>query len=98
MGAPEVWVAKDDGSDLIRAEAIAAVGRDYTGTVTARLCDGEGSAVTLVTVVSHEGKHTPDDFHRQLIRVVAQLADAAQATVVSPVWDDHGWRWATEPL
>jgi hypothetical protein len=99
MAAPEVWVAKDDSSDLVRAEAIAAVGRDYTGTVTVRLSGGEGSAVTLVTVASHEGKHTPDDFHRQLVRVVAQLADTAQATVVSPAWDDdHGWHWATEPL
>jgi hypothetical protein len=99
MTAPKVWVAKDDGSDLVRAEAIVAVGRDYTGTVTVRLNDGgEGSAVTLVTVASHEGKHTPDDFHRQLVRVVAQLSDAAQAAVVRPVWDDHGWRWATEPL
>ena len=98
MAAPEVWVAKDDGSDLVRAGAIVAVGRDYNGTVTIRLSSGEGSAVTLVAVASHEGKHTPDDFHRQLLRVVAQLADAAQATVVSPVWDDHGWRWAAEPL
>jgi hypothetical protein len=54
--------------------------------------------VTLVTVASHEGKHTPGDFHRQLVRAVAQLADAAQATMVSPAWDEHGWRWATEPL
>ena len=98
MAAPEVWVAKDDGSDLVRAEAIAAVGRDYNGTVTIRLSGGEGSTVTLVTVASHEGKHTPDDFHRQLVRAVAQLADAAEATVVSPVSDDHGWHWATEPL
>ena len=98
MAAPEVWVAKDDGSDLVRAEAIAAVGRDYTGTVTIHLSSGEASAVTLVTVVSHEGKHTPDDFHRQLVRVMAQLADAAGAAVVRPVWDDQGWRWATEPL
>ena len=79
MSVPEVWVAKDDGSELVRAEAILAVGRDYTGTVTIRLCGSEASAVTLVTVVSHEGKHTPDDFHRQLVRAVAQLADAAQA-------------------
>ena len=98
MAAPEAWVAKDDGSELVRAETIAAVSRDYTGTVTIRLSGGEGSAVTLVTVASHEGKHTPDDFHRQLVRVVAQLADAAQAAVVRPVWDDHGWRWDTEPL
>jgi hypothetical protein len=98
MGAPKVWVAKDDGSDLVRAEAIAAVGRDYTGTVTVRLSGSEGSAMTLVTVTSHEGKHTPDDFHRQLVGVVTQLADAAGAAVVRPVWDDHGWSWATEPL
>jgi len=97
MTAPEVWVAKDDGSELVRAEAIAAVGRDYNGTVTVRV-SGEGSAVTLVTVASHEGKHTPDDFHRQLVRVVAQLSDAAQAAVVRPEWDKHGWRWATEQL
>jgi hypothetical protein len=99
MAAPEVWVAKDDGSDLVRAETIAAAGRDYTGTVTVRLSGGEGSVVTLVSVASHEGKHTPDDFHRQPIRVVApHLPDAAGATVVRPVWDDHDWHWATEPL
>jgi hypothetical protein len=99
MAAPEVWVAKDDGSDLVRAGAIATVGRDYTGTVTARLSGGEGSVVTLVAVTSHEGKHTPDDFHRQLIRVMtAQLSDAARVSVVRPIWDDHDWHWATEPL
>ena len=81
MPTPDVWVAKDDGSDIIRAEAIAAVGRDYNGAVTARLSGGEGSAVTLVAVAPHEGKHTPDGFHRQLIRVVAQLSDAA-----GPLW------------
>jgi hypothetical protein len=98
MAAPEVWVGKDDGSELIRAAAIVAAGRDYTGTITVRLSSGDGSAVTLVAVASHEGKHTPDDFHRELVRVVAQLSDAAQAAVVRPVWSDHGWQWATEPL
>ena len=98
MAAPDVWVAKDDGSELVRAEAIAAVSRDYTGTVTVRLSGGEQSAVTLVTVISHEGKHTPEDFHRQLIRAVAQLGDTAQAAVVHPVWDDQGWAWVIEPL
>ena len=98
MAAAEVWVAKDDGSELVRAEAIAAVSRDYTGSVTVRLSGGEQSAVTLVTVVSHEGKHTPDDLHRQLLRALAQLADTAQAAVVRPVWNEQGWTWATEPL
>lgn len=98
MPAAEIWVAKDDGTELVRARTIAAVSRDYTGTVSVRLSGGEQSAVTLVTVVSPQGKHTPDDFHRQLIRTVAQLADAAQAAVVRPVWDEQGWIWATEPL
>jgi len=99
MTAPEVWVAKDDGSDLVRAAAILIVSRDYTGTVTVRLSGSEGTAVTLVAVASHEGKHTPDDFHRQLTRVLAtQLSDPTQAAVIRPVWDDHGWRWTTEPL
>lgn len=98
MAAPEVWVGKDDGSELVRAGTIAAVSRDYTGTVTIRLAGGEQPTVALVTVASHEGKHTPDDFHRQLLRAMAQLTDAAQAAVVRPVWDDRGWRWANEPL
>jgi hypothetical protein len=98
MAASEVWVAKDDGTELVRAGTIAAVSRDYTGTITVRLSGGEQPAVTLVTVISHEGKPTPEDFHRQLIRAVAQLADTAQAAVVRPVWDDHGWRWANEAL
>ncbi|HEY2127029.1 MAG TPA: hypothetical protein VGH77_07575 [Streptosporangiaceae bacterium] len=99
MAAPDVWVATDDGSDIVRAGDIAAVGRDYNGTVTARLGDGDGSAVTLVAVAAHEGKHTPEDFHRQLIRAVAQLSDAAQAAVVRPAWDERqGWYWVTDPL
>ena len=50
MAAAEVWVAKDDGSELVRAETIVAVGRDYTGTVTIRLSGAEGSAMALVTI------------------------------------------------
>jgi hypothetical protein len=99
MSVPDVWVAKDDGSDIIRAEAIAGVGRDYNGNVTARLAGGEGAAVTLVDFGAHDGSPTPSDFHRQLIKVVAELSDTAQATMVRPVRDDqHGWRWITEPL
>ena len=91
------WVAKDDGSDLIRADAIAGVGRDYNGHITARLA-GEGSAVTLVAPASAVSS-TPEDFHRQLIRIVAELSHTAEASVVRPVWDeDDGWRWITERL
>jgi hypothetical protein len=99
MATPDVWVVREDGSDIVRAEAIAAVSRDRNGTITARLSGGEGSAVTLVTVTPHEAKHTPDGFHRQLVQIVAQLSDTAGAALVRPEWDEpHGWRWVTESL
>ena len=99
MDAREVWVAKDDGSDIIRTEVIAGVGRDYNGNITARLAGGEGAVVTLVDPTGHHGTDTPGDFHRQLLKVVAELSDAAEAVIVRPVHDDqHGWRWITEPL
>src|ERR1700748_1400055 len=87
-----VWVAKDDGSDIVRADTIAGVGRDYNGDITARLSGGEGSAVTLVTPGTSDSPHTPEDFHRQLIKIVAELTHTAEATMVRPVWDEaHGW-------
>lgn len=99
MTAPDVWVAKDDGSDLIRAAAIAGVGRDYNGAVTTRMAGSEAKAVTLVMPGPQDGEGTPGDFHRQLIRVVASLAATAEAVVVRPVCaEPHGWRWVTEPL
>ena len=98
VDARTVWVAKDDGSDIIRAGAIAGVGRDYNGNITARLEGGEGSAVTLVAPTPN-CPSTPNDFHRQLIKLAAQLSDAAQASVVRPVCDEkNGWQWVSEPL
>ena len=98
VDARTVWVAKDDGSDIIRAGAIAGVGRDYNGNITARLAGGEGSAVTLVAPTP-SCPSTPDDFHRQLIKIAAELSDAAEASVVRPVCDEHnGWQWVSEPL
>ena len=72
--APDVWVAKDDGTDIVLARAIVAVGRDYNGNITARLEWGDGAEVTLVAHDSHEGPRTPDDFHRQLVRIVSYAA------------------------
>jgi hypothetical protein len=98
VDARTVWVAKDDGSDIIRAEAIAGVGRDYNGNVTVRMAGGEGSAVTLVAPASG-GPATPADFHRQLIKIAAELSHAAEPSVVRPVYDEkNGWQWVSEPL
>jgi hypothetical protein len=97
VNARTVWVAKHDGSDIIRADAISGVGRDYNGYITARLA-GDGSAVTLVAPTS-AGPSTPDDFHRQLIKVAAELSHAAEVSVVRPVHDEQaGWHWVNEPL
>jgi hypothetical protein len=93
-----VWVAKDDGSDIIRADAIMGVGRDYNGHITARLAGGERSVVTLVAPGSAAAS-TPEAFHRQLIRIAAQLRDTAEPSIVRPVWDEgNGWQWVTERL
>ena len=94
-----VWVAKDDGSDIISADAIVGVGRDYNGNITARLAGGEGSTVTLVAPGTSDGPYTPKDFHRQLIKIVAELSHTAEATIVRPICDEaYGWRWANEPM
>jgi hypothetical protein len=77
MDVAHVWVAKDDGSDIVRAEVIARVGIDGKGLVTAQLTSGDDAMVTLVEPGTQHGHHTPDDFHRQLIRALAELSDAA---------------------
>jgi len=99
MDAPDVWVAKDDGSDVIRATAIVGVGIDFNGNITARLGHGEGTSVTLANSGGQPGAPPPADFHRQLIRIIAQLSDASGAFLVRPVHDEaHGWQWLTEKL
>jgi hypothetical protein len=99
MAAPDVWVAKDDGSDIVRATAIAGVGRDYNGNVTVRLTGGSQAVVTLVADAGHDGPHTPQDFHLQLLRVITELSDTAEAAIVRPVHEEpHGWIWRTGPL
>jgi hypothetical protein len=99
MNAAHVWVARDDGNDIVLAAAIAGVGRDYNGNVTVRLSGGEQPVVTLVTDDAHHGPHTPDDFHLQLLRVIAQLSDTAEPAIIRPARDGpHGWLWQTAPL
>ena len=69
------------------------------GNVTVRLTGGDGAVVTIAGHRTHHEEHRPDDFHRQLARVVAELSDAAGAFLVRAVHDEtRGWQWVSEPL
>jgi hypothetical protein len=99
MDTPDVWVANDDGTEIIRATEIAAVVLDYDGNVTVRLAGHAGTVVPLVAHRTHRDEHKPGDLHRELIRVVAQLDHSSGAQIVRPVHDDtRGWEWVSEPL
>jgi hypothetical protein len=94
MTAADVWVAKDDGSDIVRASAIIGVGRDYNGDITARLADAGQAVVTLVATDSQQGSHTPDDLHLRLLRIIARLSDTAEPAIVRPAYEEpDGWTW-----
>ena len=93
---PEVWIATSDGRGMIRADAIVAVQLSDDGAVMTQLA---GEAETVLTVAAGSGGiPLPADFHRQLIRAIAELADASGALLVRSHRDDRGWRWITEPL
>jgi hypothetical protein len=95
----DVWVVNDDGTEIVRARDIAVAGLDYDGNVTVRLAAGDGAIVTIVGHRAHHEERRPDDFHRQMIRVIAEVSDAAGTFLVRAVHDEtRGWQWVTEPL
>jgi hypothetical protein len=94
-----VWVANNDGTEIVRAGDISVASLDYDGNVNVRLAVADGAVVTVVAHRAHREERRPDDFHRQLIRVIAELSDAAGAFLVRAVHDEtRGWQWVTEPL
>lgn len=80
MEAPDLWVANDDGTEIIRARDIAAVVLDYNGNVSVRLNGYDGTVVTLVAHREHHDEIRPRDLHRALLRVMAQLGDSSGGT------------------
>jgi len=99
MNAKDVWVANDDGSEIICAKDVAVATLDYDGNVTVRLAGGEGMVVTVAGHRAHHDERRPSDFHRQLIRVIAQLSCVPGAFLVRAVYDEtRGWQWVSEPL
>ena len=98
MDVTDVWVGNEEGSEIVRARDIAGASLDYDGNVTVRLT-GVDSAVVIAGHRAHQEENRPGDFHRQLIRVVAELSDAAGAFLVRPVHHEaRGWQWVSEPL
>ena len=99
MNVKEVWVANDEGSEIVRARDIASATLDYDGNVTVRLVGGDSAPVTVAGHRAHRDEDRPGDFHRQLIRLVAELSDAAGAFLVRAAHDEtRGWHWVSEHL
>ena len=94
--SPEIWLLAADGHDVIKASAVVAVHRDASGAVAVRLNSMEHTAMTLMTGSSD--MPTPPDFHRQVARLIAELADSSGGHLVRADHDEHGWHWVTEPL
>ncbi|TMQ92168.1 hypothetical protein ETD83_27880 [Actinomadura soli] len=92
----EVWVAASGGHDIVRADAIVMVRLDETGRLTAQLRDDAKVSVSLLEGSSDS--HLPIDFHRQLIRAIAELADSSGAQLVRAQHQGGVWHWISEPL
>jgi hypothetical protein len=99
METTDVWVANDEGNEIVRARDIASASLDHDGNVTVRLTGGDGAVVTIAGHRTHNERHRPDDFHRQLVRVIAELSDAAGPFMVRAVHQEaRGWQWVSEAL
>jgi hypothetical protein len=99
MEVTDVWVANDEGTEIVRARDIVGASLDYDGNVTVRMTGGDGAVVTIAGHRAHQEEHRPDDFHRQLVRVIAELSDAAGPFMVRAVHHEiRGWQWVSEPL
>ncbi len=47
MDVTDVWVANEEGTEIVRARDISGANLDYDGNVTVRLIGGDGAAVTI---------------------------------------------------
>ena len=99
MDITDVWVANDEGTEIVRARDIVGASLDYDGNVTVRLTGSDSAVVTIAGHRTHHEQTRPDDFHRQMVRVIAQLSDAAGPFLVRAVHHEtRGWQWISEPL
>ena len=99
MDITDVWVASDEGTEIVRARDIVGASLDYDGNVTVRLTGADSAVVTIAGRRANHEQARPDDFHRQMVRVIAQLSDAAGPFLVRAVHHEtRGWQWVSEPL
>ena len=99
MDVTHVWVANDDGTEIVRARDIAVAILDYDGNVKVRLAGADGPLVTLAGHRAHHEEHRPEGFHRLLIRAIAELPDGPGAFLLRAAHDEtRGWQWVSEPL
>ncbi len=95
----DVWVANDEGTEIIRARISRWPAWTTTATSSCAWPGADGAVVTVVAHRAHQEERLRDDFHRQLIRVIAELSDAAGAFLTRAVHDEtRGWQWISEPL
>jgi hypothetical protein len=74
----DVWVANDDGTEIVRTRDIAAANLDYNGNVKVRLAGPDGAVVTLVAHRAHHEEHRPGDLHRMFGRPGWPLASTGR--------------------
>ena len=53
----DVWVANDEGTELVRARDIVVADLDYNGNVKVRLAGADGAVVTVVAHRAHHEEH-----------------------------------------
>jgi len=94
--SPEVWLLTADGHDVIRASAVVAVHLEASGTVAVRL--GSMAHTTMTLMTGSTETPTPPDFHRQIAKMISELADSSGGQLVRANHDGKGWRWVAEPL
>ena len=99
MDATDVWLANDEGTEIIRVRDIAGASLDYDGTYHGAIGGVDGAVVTVAGHRTHHEEPRPGDFHRQLIRAIAELSDASGPFLVRAVHHEtRGWQWSSEPL
>lgn len=98
-GVTDVWIGNDEGTEIVRARDIVSASLDYDGNVTVRLASRDGALVTVAGHRAHNEEHRPDDFHRQLMRIVTDLSGTPGAFLVRAEYQqERGWSWSSESL